>query len=65
MFHLVLPIFKETVWQEVTSGKYSKPGFVKFYNNAPLKEDTLQEQIDYCTKITGINISKKFKIKIK
>ncbi len=62
MFHLVLPISKETVWQEVTSGKYSKPGFVKFYENAPLKEDNLQKKIDYCSKISGINILKKFKI---
>ena len=62
MFHLVLPISKETVWQEVTSGKYSEPGFVKFYNNAPLKDDTLKKQIDYCSKISGINILKKFKI---
>lgn len=62
IFHLVLPISKETVWQEVTSGQYSKPGFVKFHKNAPLKEDTLRKKIDYCSKISGINILKKFRI---
>ena len=59
IFHLVLPVSKEVVWQEVTSGRYNKPGFIKFHNKAPHKDDTLMNQINYCSKISGINIKKK------
>ena len=62
VFHLVLPVSKEVAWHEVTSGRYSKPGFIKFHHKAPHKEDTIENKVNYCSKISGINIIKKLKI---
>ena len=61
-FHLVLPVSDETIYYEVSCGKYSDKNFIKFLKGSPDDKSSLFEQINFVSKISGINIYKKFKI---
>lgn len=61
-FHLVLPITNETIYYEVTNSKFSNKNFIKFLKSSPDYKSSLTKQIDFVSKISGINIYKQFKI---
>lgn len=61
-YHLVIPLMDQVIFYEITSGRFSDKNFIKYHKSAPNEKSLLSQKIDYSSKLSGINIYKKFKI---